>query len=286
MYWHGKVENWPNYRELEIALLPAQPFSCELIHPIPTTLPFLLFWFILWFSVLLNCKSKFRIVFRRSVFEVPVVCWYMLSGYWSIKGPVYKNGYMIRGTEVYFANCGRCKPLNWWIMRVSKSRTYFQANFWTPNRCIKPDFADEEWTVSTNYRPFVDEWQIGVREHNTLESRDISESMSSMYATRFWVVQGRYLIIMESSISSTPARGLSAKIGGTERVRDAFMTWNSPSGLSMSDLSDFLCFLFDDEGDSLCGIGGRGRISIWPNFWKVLTCPGLLTYTFSEFSRP
>ena len=39
-------------------------------------------------------------------------------------------------------------------------------------------------------------------------------------------IECRYLIIIESNISSTPPRGFPANIGGTERTREVAATWN------------------------------------------------------------
>lgn len=42
-------------------------------------------------------------------------------------------------------------------------------------------------------------------------------------------VERRYLIIIESNISSTPALGFPANIGGTAMTREVVATWNSLS---------------------------------------------------------
>jgi hypothetical protein len=117
-------------------------------------------------------------------------------------------------------------------------RTEFHAACRFPDERVKPYMANCERTVCLQPRNTVEEMHVRVGEDDTIQRGLVSAEMREEKKGRCVCA---HLIIIVSSISSTPSRNRFAKTGGTERTIDAFTEQNSsfsfPLGALLGELS-------------------------------------------------
>lgn len=112
-------------------------------------------------------------------------------------------------------------------------RTEFHAACWFPDERVKAYMANCERAVCLQPRSTVEEMHVRVCEDDTIQRGLISAGMRRCVRRRCVCA---YLIIIVSSISSTPWRNRFAKTGGTERTIDAFTEQNSSFSFPLRDL--------------------------------------------------
>jgi hypothetical protein len=112
-------------------------------------------------------------------------------------------------------------------------RTEFHAACRFPDERVKTYMANCERAVCLQPRDTVEEMHVGVCEDNTIQRGLISAGMRRCVRRRCVCT---HLIIIVSSISSTPWRNRFAKTGGTERTIDAFTEQNSSFSFPLRDL--------------------------------------------------